>query len=69
MVQGDDRRIRALLAGIPALIGGLGVGLALMPRGMERELLTLLLVWASFSLPLGIAFGHCVPYEEYEAGA
>ena len=45
------------------------MGLALMPRGMERELLTLLLVWASFSLPLGIAFGHCVPYEEYEAGA
>jgi len=64
MVQTEDRLARALLAGIPALIGGMGVGLALLPHGTERELLMLLLMWASLSLPLGIAFGHCVPYEE-----
>lgn len=68
MVQTEDRLARAIVAAIPALIVGLGVWLAVMPRSTVNDLLTLLLVWASLSLPLGIAFGHCVPYEEPEAG-
>jgi hypothetical protein len=68
MVQTEDRLVRATLAAIPALIVGLGVGLALLPRSTASELLMLLLAWTSLSLPLSIAIGHCVPYEEQEAG-
>ena len=64
MVQTEDRLAQAMLAAIPAIIVGLGVGLSLLPRSAASEVLTLLLAWTSLSLPLGIALGHCVPYEE-----
>ena len=64
MVHTEDRLARAIVAAIPALIVGLGVWLALSPRSTVNDLLTLLLAWMSLSLPLAIAFGHCVPYEE-----
>ena len=64
MMQTEDRLNRAILAAVPALIVGVGVGLSLLPRSTASEVLTLLLAWTSLSLPLGIALGHCVPFEE-----
>ena len=64
MVETEELLARAMVAVIPATVVGLGVGLSLLPRGTASELLTLVLAWTSLSLPLGIAFGHCVPREE-----
>ena len=64
MLQTEERLAWIALIAIPATIVGVGVGLSLLPRSLAAELLTLMLAWTSFSLPLGIMVGHCFPGEQ-----
>lgn len=60
MSVADDRGARLFLWLVPAATVVVGCGLSLLPRHVIIELLTIVLVWLSLSLPIGVLAGHCI---------
>ena len=59
MTSTEDRLARLTFVLVPAVIVAIGCGLSLLPRGVVGETFTVLGVWLSFSLPVGVVVGHC----------
>jgi ABC-type spermidine/putrescine transport system permease subunit II len=59
MTSTEDRLARMTFVLVPAVIVAVGCGLSLLPRGVVGETFTVLGVWLSFSLPVGVVVGHC----------
>ena len=60
MSVADDRIARLILWLVPTTIIVVGCGLSLLPRHVIIELVTIVLVWISLSLPIGVLAGHCI---------
>ncbi len=60
MSVADDRVARLILCLIPTAIITVGCGLSLLPRHVIIELVTVVLIWISLSLPIGVLAGHCM---------
>ena len=56
----DDRFARLILRLVPTAIVVVGCGLSLLPRHILIELVTIVLVWLSLSLPIGVLAGHFI---------
>ncbi|HEX3398848.1 MAG TPA: hypothetical protein VHT74_00835 [Acetobacteraceae bacterium] len=55
----EDRLTRLTIAAVPAVIVAVGYCLSLLPRSLVIEMLSILALWLSLALPLGIVVGHC----------
>src|SRR5579864_3841446 len=58
MTTAEDRLARLVLAIVPASIVVVGCCLSLLPRTFFVEVLSILAIWLSFSLPVGVVVGH-----------
>lgn len=56
----DQRVARSVLWLVPTAIVVAGCGLSLLPRHVVTELVAIVLVWLSMSLPIGVLAGHCM---------
>jgi hypothetical protein len=67
MTSTEDRLARLALAIVPVAIVVVGCCLSLLSRDFVVDVLTILAVWLSFSLPVGVVVGHCALSEgEYQ---
>jgi len=60
MSDDDDRDARLFLWLAPTATFVVGCGLSLLPRHVIIELVNIVLVWLSLSLPIGVLAGHCI---------
>jgi hypothetical protein len=60
MSVADDRVARLILWLVPTATVVVGCGLSLLPRHVIIELVNIVLVWLSLSLPIGVLAGHCI---------
>jgi hypothetical protein len=60
MSSNGGMRDRLVLALVPTTITVLGCGLSLLPRDWVLQAISVLIVWLTLSLPVGIAIGHCI---------
>jgi hypothetical protein len=59
MSSNGVRSSRVALAVMPAAIVALGCGASLVPRDLVMHVGSVLAVWLTLSLPVGVAVGRC----------